>query len=106
MASERANEDEAISESATDFADDFLRAAVRSIDGAFGEGFAKENPALVGQYIAACATNLGAMMQATTAAMTSGGLGDMLAAMEDDDEDEFGIDLDDFLPAKTPRKKS
>ena len=54
-------------DAATGYTNVFLDAAVKKIDGAFGAGFAKANPALVGALVQASATNLVAFMQAATA---------------------------------------
>jgi hypothetical protein len=39
---------------------DYMRDAVNEIDKTFGDGFAKKNPELVGQFIQTCATDYSA----------------------------------------------
>ena len=56
---------------ATSYTDEFFDAACAKIDTAFGKGFAKANPALIGALVQASATNLVAFMQAATAMQPS-----------------------------------
>ena len=42
---------------------DYMRDAVRAIDGEFGEGFAKAHPSLVGAYMQTAALDFAAMSQ-------------------------------------------
>ncbi len=107
MSIDHIDDSDSSSDAAISYTDDFLHAAVDSIDSVFGEGYARKNPQLVGQYMIASATNLGSFMTATMA-MGSSGLGEMLAAMGDDDVG--GFDLNSLLapepaPTKAPRKK-
>jgi len=45
-------------------ANTYLRKAIESIDNAFGEGYAKKNPVLVGAFIQAAAMDMGASVLA------------------------------------------
>ena len=74
---------------ASAYTDEFIDAAIAKIDGAFGKGFAKQNPALVGAYINSCSTNLSTVLQASLAAEEiEGMLTSALEQMEaDPDED-------------------
>ena len=36
----------------------YMREAIKDIDGFFGDGYAKENPVLVGQYIKTCSNDV------------------------------------------------
>jgi hypothetical protein len=51
---------------AVSYADLFAEKAVAKLDALFGPGYAKANPALMGAYIAACATNLNSFMIAAS----------------------------------------
>jgi hypothetical protein len=42
-------------------AHDYLQEAVKSIDGEFGEGYARKNPALVGAFMQAASMDMGAV---------------------------------------------
>jgi hypothetical protein len=52
---------------AISYTNEFFDAAVAKIDGAFGEGHARSNPALIGALVQASAANLSAFMMAATA---------------------------------------
>lgn len=54
--------------------EEYLDAAVRDLDGRFGEGYAKANPGLVGAYIHACALDFGAAVIAGAIEEASGSL--------------------------------
>jgi hypothetical protein len=59
-------DDESASVTAISYTDEFVDAAVAKLDGLFGEGYAKANPAALAGYVAACAANLGAFMTAAS----------------------------------------
>ena len=48
------------------YTDEFFDAAVTKIDAAFGKGYAKANPVLVGALVQASSANLNAFMMAAT----------------------------------------
>ena len=60
------------------YTNEFFDAAVAKVDAAFGKGFAKANPMLVGALVQASAANLNAFMVAATAMDPGmfGGMGD------------------------------
>lgn len=96
-------------EAAISYTHSFLAAAIESIDAAFGTGFARKNPTLVGHYIQASATNLSAFMQAS-AAMQASGMDEMIAALEEAmEEEEAGFPMPPPAapppPARKPRKR-
>lgn len=94
-------------DAAVSYTDNFLAAAIESIDAAFGSGFARKNPILVGHYIQASATNLSAFMQAS-AAMQASGMDDMLAALEEameEDESMFPMPSPPAAPPPPPSRK-
>jgi hypothetical protein len=47
---------------ASDTADTYLRAVIKSIDAQFGQGFAQSNPALVASMLQACTADFAACM--------------------------------------------
>lgn len=64
---------------------EYLKAAVQAIDAQFGEGFAKQNPALVGAFIQACAQDFHTRLMKVAAqdlGSAVGTLGDVAMAME------------------------
>lgn len=87
MANEMFPEELDAGETAIDYTNQFLDAAVQKLDSTFGEGYAKKNPAVLSGYIAACSTNLAAFMTASMGMMDFG-LDD-----EDADEDEMAAAL-------------
>ena len=60
-------ESDGSADAAIGYTNEFFDAAVFKVDAAFGKGFAKANPGLVGALVQASATNLGAFMMAATA---------------------------------------
>ena len=88
-------------DAAVSYTDNFLAAAIESIDAAFGAGFARKNPMLVGQYMMASATNLSAFMQASMA-MQASGMDEMLAALNDAMEEDAA--QASFPPPPAPAK--
>jgi hypothetical protein len=65
---------------ALQYTDLFLDAAVRKIDGVFGDGYAKANPSLVSAYLSASSENLSTFVQA--AMMAQPDLADLLEQLE------------------------
>ena len=81
--------EETAGDTAIAYADDFIDAAQAKLDETFGDGFAKQNPALVGAYVSACAANLSTVLQASLAAseiedMLTDALHDMEAEPDED----------------------
>lgn len=68
-------------ETAIDYTNQFVDAAVEKLDATFGKGYAQKNPAALAGYVSTCGNNLAAFMTAS--------MGMMDAAM---DEAEFGED--------------
>ncbi len=68
------NSEDAAGETAISYTDQFLDGAVAKLDKLFGKGYAKENPALVQAYLAACAANLSAFIQSAVAIQSLGEL--------------------------------
>ena len=77
--------DEMAGNAATTYTDEFMDAAVAKIDGLFGRGYAKENPALVAAYVAASSTNLATFIQSALAMQPADGWEDLLASIDEDD---------------------
>ncbi len=69
-------------ETAIDYTDQFVDAAVAKLDSVFGEGYARENPAALAGYITACGSSLAAFM---TASMNMMGAAMAETEMEEDD---------------------
>ena len=90
-------DDASAGETAAGYTGEFLDAAVAKIDGVFGEGYAKDNPELVGAYLVASATDLSAFMQAA-GTMQSSGLGSISESMDP------GLFADDEPPRKKKRR--
>lgn len=76
------SDDDSAGEAACSYTNDFLVQAIHAIDQIFGDGYARENPSLVGAYLQASATNLGAFMTAATAMPPSSELEQMMVALE------------------------
>lgn len=68
---------------AISYTDQFFDGAIAKIDAAFGQGFARQNPALVGAYMQSCAANLSAFMQSAMALSQLEGLAGNFAEMEE-----------------------
>ena len=78
--------EETAGETAISYADQFVDAAVAKLDATFGKGYAKDNPALMQAYLAACAENLSTCIQAALGAQELSGV--LEGLMADDDETE------------------
>jgi hypothetical protein len=76
-------EDPGAAETAIGFTDQFAEAAVAKLDGLFGAGYAKANPATFAAYLAACASNVNAFMTAATAMSADDELDEAIAAFEE-----------------------
>ncbi|MFN0023409.1 MAG: hypothetical protein ACKVS5_05860 [Parvularculaceae bacterium] len=61
------DDEDGAGETAISYTNQFLDAAIAKLDGRFGAGFAKENPALIAAYISACSANLAGFMQSALA---------------------------------------
>ncbi len=80
------DEDAQAGEAASQYTDQFVDSAVLKLDSVFGNGYAKENPALVAAYITASSTNLSTFIQSALAmAPQMDGWEDMLNAIDEDD---------------------
>ena len=84
-------------ETAVSYADDFVDAAIAKLDSAFGEGYARANPAVFAAYLATCASNLNSFMMAATA-MAEETLFEAMAELED-------MDMDLQAPPAPPRSR-
>jgi hypothetical protein len=80
------NEDATAGETAIDYTNQFLDAAVKKIDKTFGKGFAAANPSIVQAYIHACALNLSSFMQASLALQAGSELDGLLSGLDESGE--------------------
>ena len=71
-------------EAATAFADRFVEAGVAKLDAVLGAGYARENPQAVAAYMAACASNLNAFMNAAIAIDADTAFDEALASIEEE----------------------
>jgi hypothetical protein len=85
-------DDMGAAETAVSYTDQFVDAAVAKLDAVFGQGYAKDNPAALAGYVAACASNLEAFMTAASA-MPDDMIAEAMSALED---------LDAFDNPKSP----
>ncbi len=82
-------------ETAIDYTNQFVDAAVEKLDAVFGKGYTQKNPAALAGYISTCGSNLAAFMTAS--------MGMMDAAFEDA---KFGEDeLGELLAAAASKAK-
>lgn len=71
------------SEAAIEFANEFANAGVVKLDALFVAGYARENPQMLGAYMATCATNLNSFMVAASS-IDGGTFEDALVAYEEE----------------------
>lgn len=70
------------SETAIEYANEFVDAGVVKLDALFGAGYARENPQMLAAYMAACATNLNSFMMAATS-LDDGAFEEAIMAFEE-----------------------